>query len=268
MPDPSLSDLLSVATDAAYAAGRRTLAYFNTRVAVEIKPDDTPVTCADREAEQLIREMILRRFPNHSILGEEGGIHDGADKAHRWIIDPIDGTKSFICGVPMYGVLIGVEVRGEPAVGVVYLPATDEMVAAATGLGCRWNGREARVSTVSKLSEAVVCCTSILSAVQRSDAFETLAGRAKVTRGWGDCYGHVLVATGRADVMHDPRMNPWDCAPLLSILREAGGHYSTWAGVPTIWGPDGAATNGALNAEVMQILKSETPKPGWSGKSI
>jgi fructose-1,6-bisphosphatase/inositol monophosphatase family enzyme len=121
---------------------------------------------------------------------------------------------------------------------------------------------------VAKLSGAVVCCTSILSAIERSDAFETIAARAKVTRGWGDCYGHVLVATGRADVMLDPRMNPWDCAPLLPILREAGGHYTTWGGEPTIWGPDGVGTNAGLHAEVMEILKGETLKPGWSGKSI
>src|SRR5688572_15063371 len=120
MPDPSLNDLLNIAVDAAYAAGKRTLAYFNTRVAVELKDDQTPVTCADREAEQLVRDVILRYFPTHSILGEEGGIHEG-DKNVRWIIDPIDGTKSFICGVPLYGVLIGVEVSGRPQVGVVYM---------------------------------------------------------------------------------------------------------------------------------------------------
>jgi histidinol phosphatase-like enzyme (inositol monophosphatase family) len=267
MPEPSLSDLLHVAIDAAYAAGRRTLAYFNTRVAIETKADNTPVTCADREAEQMIRESILRHFPSHCILGEEGGIHDGANKDYRWIIDPIDGTKSFVCGVPMYGVLIGVEVRGKPEVGVVYLPATDEMIAAATGLGCRWNGRDARVSRVDQLRDAVVCCTSIVTAMQRSDAFERICSRAKVTRGWGDCYGHVLVATGRADVMLDPRMNPWDCAPLLPIYREAGGHYTTWAGEPTIWGPDGVGTNAALHREVLDLLRAETVKPGWKMKA-
>ena len=266
--DIPLRDLLNVAVDAAYLAGRRTLAHFNAEVAVENKADSTPVTAADREAERVIRGRIGRHFPGHSILGEEQGVTAGSDADYRWYIDPIDGTKSFIHGVPMYGVMIGVEVRGQPRVGVVYLPATDEMIAAAEGAGCWWNGRRARVSSVSKLSDAVVCCTSILSAVQRSDAFENIAARAKVTRGWGDCYGHVLVATGRADVMLDPRMNPWDCAPLLPILREAGGHYSTWAGEPTIWGPDGVGTNAALHGEVMQILKGETLKAGWSGKSI
>lgn len=267
MSKPSLNDLLNVATDAAYAAGRRTLAYFNTGVAVETKADNTPVTQADREAEAMIRQIILNHYPTHSILGEEGGIHEG-DKEYRWIIDPIDGTKSFVCGTPLYGVLIGVEVGGKPQVGVIYLPVTDEMISAATGLGAKWNGRTARVSNVSKLSDAVVCCTSITSALERSDAFCAITSKAKVTRGWGDCYGHALVATGRADIMLDPRMNPWDCAPILPIMQEAGGHYVTWKGEPDIYGPDGVSTNGALHAEVMAILKSEKVSPTWSGKSI
>jgi histidinol phosphatase-like enzyme (inositol monophosphatase family) len=266
MPEPTLSDLLNVAVDAAYAAGRRTLAYFNTRVAVDLKSDNTPVTCADREAEEMIRATILKRFPSHSILGEEGGIHAGADKRYRWIIDPVDGTKSFICGVPLYGVLIGIEIDGKPQVGVCYLPALDEMVAAATGLGCTWNGRVARVSSTSRIEDAVVSSTSIVTAISRSDAFETIMSRAKVTRGWGDCYGHVLAATGRIDAMFDPRMNPWDAAPFAAIYAEAGGHYTTWRGEPTIWGSDGVGTNAALHREVIEILKGETPKPGWKAK--
>src|SRR5438270_728585 len=155
MPEPSLKDLLNVAIDAAYAAGRRTLAYFNTRLDVEIKHDQTPVTVADREAEQIIRQTITRHFPAHSILGEEHGLSEG-DPDYRWIIDPIDGTKSFVCGVPLYGVLIAVEVKHKVAVGVCYMPALEEMLAAANGLGCTWNGRLARVSQVDQLSDAVL----------------------------------------------------------------------------------------------------------------
>jgi histidinol-phosphatase len=268
MSEPSLNDLLNVAIDAAYDAGRRTLAYFNTRVAVETKADNTPVTRADREAEEMIRATILKRFPSHAILGEEGGIHEGSDKRYRWIIDPIDGTKSFICGVPLYGVLIGVEVDGRPQVGVCYLPALDEMVAAAKGLGCEWNGRVACVSATSLLEEAVVSSTSIATALSRSDAFEKIMSRAKVTRGWGDCYGHVLAATGRIDVMLDPRMNPWDAAPFLPIYAEAGGHYTSWQGEATIWGPDGVGTNAALHREVIEILRRETLRPEWKSKQI
>jgi histidinol phosphatase-like enzyme (inositol monophosphatase family) len=255
--DPSLRQLLDLAADAAYLAGRRTLAYFNAEVAVEHKHDDTPVTKADREAELVIRERIARFFPEHSIIGEEHGHAQGSNPDYRWIIDPIDGTKSFIHGVPLYGVLIGVEVKGRPSVGVIYLPASDEMIAAADGLGCTWNGRVARCSTISKLEEATVLAGSITRAIARSDAYERLASRARLNRGWGDCYGYCLVATGRAEVMLDPAINPWDCAPLPPILREAGGRFATWAGEETIWGPDGFACNNALYGEVAGVLRSE-----------
>jgi histidinol-phosphatase len=254
--EPSLKDLLSVATDAAYIAGRRTLAYFNAEVAVEEKSDETPVTRADREAELIIRERVSRYFPDHAILGEEHGETKG-NPDYRWLIDPIDGTKSFIHGVPLYGVLIGVEVRGRPSVGVIYAPGTDELVAAADGLGCTWNGRTARVSTTSRIEDATVLSSSIHRAMQRSDAYPKIAKRAKLNRGWGDAYGYMLVATGRADIMLDPILNPWDCAPFPPIFREAGGRFTTWAGEETIWAPDGCATNGALNAEVLSILRAE-----------
>ena len=141
--------------------------------------------------------------------------------------------------------------------GVVYLPALDELVTAATGLGCFWNGRPAHVSSVSKLSDATLLTTCAFSAQKRSDAFGRLVAQTKLQRTWGDCYGYMLVATGRAEIMLDPDMKPWDNGPLLPILEEAGGHFTTWDGRPTIWGPDGVGTNAALHAEVLAILKSE-----------
>ncbi|HEX8912684.1 MAG TPA: inositol monophosphatase family protein [Humisphaera sp.] len=258
---PTLRELLAVAADAAYLAGRRTLAYFNCGVEVETKADDTPVTRADREAEQLIRDIVGKRYPAHAIVGEEGGETAG-DPDHKWVIDPIDGTKSFIHGVPMYGVMVGVEVRGEPAVGAVYLPGTDELVLAATGLGCTHNGRAARVSGVSQLSQACLLTSSFQGSLERSDAFETLMARTRITRGWGDVYGYILVATGRAEIMMDPKMNPWDCAAVAPIVREAGGHFATWAGEQTIWGPDAFACNAALFPEVQAVLKNERRKAG------
>jgi histidinol-phosphatase len=256
MSEPTLQDLLSVATEAAYLGGRRTLAYFNTGVAVELKGDNTPVTRADRESEDLIRQHIARYFPDHTVLGEEGGTQQGRPD-YRWIIDPLDGTKTFVQGVPLYGTLIGVEVRGQPVVGAVYLPALDEMVTAAKGMGCRWNGRPARVSNVSRLADAALTVTSAASAIKRSDAYERLVGLTRLQRGWGDCYGYVLVATGRAEVMLDAAIKPWDCGPLLTILTEAGGHFTTWAGEATIWGPDAVGTNAALHEPVLAILKAE-----------
>lgn len=248
--------MLEVAVEAAYLGGRRTLAYFNSNVDVEIKADLTPVTRADKEAEEVIRSHIARHFPDHEIIGEEGGIKKG-DPSHRWIVDPIDGTKTFICGVPFYGVLIGVEVEGQASVGAIYMPAFDEMISAATGLGCEWNGRKAAVSKTAKLSDAVLLTTNTTACQTRSDVYDRLARATKLQRTWGDCYGYALVATGRADIMLDAAMNPWDCAPILPILREAGGHFTTWGGEPTIWGKDGCATNGALNREVLDVLKSE-----------
>jgi len=253
---PSLKDLLDVAVEAAYLGGRRTLAYFNSGVAVEIKADQTPVTRADKEAEEVIRAQIGRYFPDHEVIGEEGGTKAG-DNRYRWIVDPIDGTKTFICGVPFYGVLIGVEVDGKPAVGAIYMPAFDEMICAATGLGCLWNGRKAAVSKTAKLSDAVLLTTNITACQTRSDAYDRLAKTTKLQRTWGDCYGYALVATGRADIMLDAAMNPWDCAPMLPIMTEAGGHFATWAGEPTIWGKDAFATNAALHSDVLSILKSE-----------
>ena len=257
MPEPSLKELLNVAADAAYTAGRRTLAWYNAGVAIDTKHDNTPVTCADRDGEQMIRQIIGKYFPSHSILGEEHGSVTG-DPNYKWIIDPIDGTKSFIHGVPLYGVLIGVEVRSRPCVGAVYLPATDELVLAADGLGCTYNGRAARCSATSDLKDATLLFTSATSLISRSDAFETLASKTKLNRGWGDCYGYVMVATGRADIMLDYAINPWDCAPLVPILREAGGRFSTWSGDETIYGKDAFATNAALYEHVLSILRSET----------
>lgn len=255
----SNSTFLQLATEAAYLAGRRTLAYFNTGVAVELKADETPVTRADREAEELIRAHISRYFPTHEIVGEEGGTTRG-DPRYRWIIDPIDGTKTFIHGVPFFGVMVGLEIDGVPSVGAVYLPALDEMLCAATGMGCTWNGRKATVSSVAKLSDAVLLTTNVTTCMARSDAFEKLAAATKFNRTWGDCYGYALVATGRAEIMLDPAMNPWDCAAILPIVREAGGHFATWQGEATIYGKDAYACNAALNEQVQAILKNEVRK--------
>lgn len=254
--EPTLRELLDVAMDAAYLAGKRTLAYFNTGVRPDIKADNTPVTIADREAEQIIRERIHRSFPEHAVLGEEGGETAGS-APYRWIVDPIDGTKAFVAGVPLYGTLIGVEVEGQANVGVVYLPPLGDMIAAADGLGCAWNGRPCRVSDVDRLEDALLVSSSITAAQARSDAFDRLTKKTRLQRTWGDCFGYALVATGRAEIMLDPAMNPWDCAPLLPILREAGGHFADWTGSATIHGGDAFATNAALYEQVLEILRTE-----------
>jgi histidinol phosphatase-like enzyme (inositol monophosphatase family) len=257
MAAPTLRDILDVAIDAAFVAGKRTLAYFNTGVVADRKSDSTPVTIADREAERIIRERIGKYFPTHAVVGEEEGETAG-DADYRWIVDPIDGTKAFVAGVPLYGVLLGCEVKGEPAVGVIYLPALDDMIAGANGLGCAWNGRPCHTSKVDKLENALVVTSSIIRCQERSDGFAKLTAVTRQQRTWGDAFGYAMVATGRAEIMLDPALSAWDVGPMIPILREAGGQFTDWQGVPTIWSKDGIGTNGVLHDQVLAILQSET----------
>jgi len=249
---PNLSELLEVATEAAWAAGRHTLAYFNTTVAIEIKPDKSPVTQADKEAEQICRTIIAKHFPDHGILGEEGGESKGTVPI-RWIVDPIDGTISFVRGVPLYGTLVAVEVEGEPKVGVIYLPALDEMVTGAAGMQALWNGRPCHVSAKTQMSEAMVC-TYDQQAWKNQPGFERLTASAKLTRTWADCYGYVLVATGRAEVCLDPIMAIWDNAALLPVIESAGGRFTDLQGTRTIRSRTALATNGTLHEEALSFF--------------
>jgi len=251
--EPSVRDLLAVAIEAAWHGGRRTLAYFNTGTPTETKADRTPVTAADREAEAIMRRTIAAAFPSHAILGEEEGETPGTAPV-RWIIDPLDGTRTFVRGVPLYGTLVGVEVHDEPVVGVIYMPALDEMVAAARGEGCTWNGRPCRVSAEACLDQALLVVTDECTARARSAAYDRLAGRTAMQRTWADCYGYVLVATGRAEIALDPVMNVWDCAALLPVVEEAGGRFTDWRGRRTIRGGEAVATNGALHDDVLLLL--------------
>ena len=250
----NLRPYLDFATQSAYEAGRLTLGYFGTGTArPELKADDTPVTVADREAEKLIRGRIEARYPKHAILGEEYGETTGSE--HRWILDPIDGTKSFVRGVPLYGVLIGLEIDGVCKVGAAYFPAIDEMVCAATGEGCYLNGRRTNVSTRS-LAQGIASFTDAASFGEhgRGAAWERVLSTAGSTRGWSDAYGHALVATGRAELMLDPIMNPWDCGPFPPILREAGGFFGDWSGNETIYANEAMSTTSTLLPEVMRLV--------------
>lgn len=252
-----LRELMDFAAAIAREAGEITLRYFRRALTPERKADGSFVTAADREAERFLRSEIERRYPADSIVGEEEADRAGAS-TRRWIIDPIDGTFAFVHGVPFYGVLVGVEVGDEPAVGVVNMPALGELVAAARGEGCHWNGARARVSQVAALADAMLLSTDFRACDRYGfgGAAEELQRRAHTSRTWGDCYGHLLVATGRAECMLDPVMNVWDCAPLLPILEEAGGTFTDWQGRPTIRGGNAVSTNGALFAEVMSTIRA------------
>ncbi|MFN4241619.1 MAG: inositol monophosphatase family protein [Tepidisphaerales bacterium] len=256
MSAPSLRELRDVAAEAAYQAGRRTLAYFNVSLDVEHKADATPVTVADREAETVIRQLLQRYFPTHTLLGEEHGRTEG-DPDYVWVVDPIDGTKSFIHGVPLYGTVVGCLVKGEPQVGAVYLPPLGDLFVAAEGLGATWNGRPCRVSDVSRLDDATLLASSITRALARSDAYATLEKQVKLNRGWGDAFGYMLVASGRAEIMLDPTISLWDIAGVAPIVREAGGFLGNWKGEATVHGPDSVATNAWLRETVLHVLRNE-----------
>jgi histidinol phosphatase-like enzyme (inositol monophosphatase family) len=256
-----LRERLEVAVEAAEGAGRITLSHFQKELRVERKADLSPVTIADREAEEHIFDVLRKRYPGDGFLGEERGEVRGSS-GWRWIVDPIDGTKSFIQGVPLYGVLVALEDGDrEPVVGVICLPALAETVAAARGEGCLWNGRRARVSAVERIEDACLAFTALdgFEAPGRRAAFERLERRVRVARGWGDCYGHALVATGRADVMVDPVLSDWDCAALLPIVEEAGGAFFDWSGARTYRGRSGISTNARLAAAVKDALGASRP---------
>lgn len=259
LPEQKLREYLHVAMEAAYAGGSRTLAYFNAGLAsaqIEEKSDETPVTRADKEAELVIREVIAKFCPGHSVLGEEHGRTQG-DPDYTWVIDPIDGTKSFIHGVPFYGAVVGLIVKGTPVVGSVYLPALGDMYGAAHGLGATWNGRVCKVSTVSQLKDATLLAGSITRCIDRSDAYMTLARQVKLNRGWGDVFGYMMIASGRAEMMLDPRITVWDIAGVAPIVREAGGWLGDWSGIPTVEGKDCVAVNMAMKETVLGVLKNE-----------
>ncbi len=256
MAHPALRHYMDFAAETVYLAGRMTLGYFNAGVRPDFKADDTPVTVADRLAEQLIRGRIEQTYPGHAIVGEELGADACVGATHRWFVDPIDGTKSFVRGVPLYGVLLGLEIEGRVEVGAACFPATDELICAATGEGCWWNGRRAHVAETADLSRAYFSTTDLggMIALGRAAAWERLARRVYYRVGWGDAYGYLLVATGRIEIMLDPAMHPWDAGPFPAILREAGGYFGDWRGNETIYGNEGLATTRKLLPEVLALL--------------
>jgi histidinol phosphatase-like enzyme (inositol monophosphatase family) len=238
---PALEESLSMRLAAAVAmtseAGDLTLEHFRRRgLAVETKRDGTPVTVADRAAEQLLRRRVDERFPDDAILGEEFGERPGSS-GFSWIFDPIDGTKSFVSGVPLYGTMVAVLHQNQPVVGVINMPALGEMVFAARGMGCtlRRSGHTdtpARCSSIKDLSEATLVYTGIetFESVGRRAVLDRLVAACRLSRGWSDCYGCVLVATGRADVWIEPVVAVWDVAAAVPIIEEAGGVYTDLQG--------------------------------------
>ena len=254
--DAELEELTGIARRAATIAGEIVMPLYDEGVTVELKADGTPVTEADRRAEEAMRELFARETPAFGVLGEEMGESPG-DGRHRWVIDPIDGTKSFIHHVPLFGTLVALERAGEPVVGVVACHAVGETAWASRGAGAFLNGEPTHVSGTPSLGEATVLTTSAASVQRRSPAaLARLVREAGLLRSWGDCYGYLAVVAGRADAMIDPVLNPWDIAPFAVMLEEAGGRLTTWAGVDGA-GEDAVATNGHIHEALLQVLTGE-----------
>lgn len=251
-PPPADQALLDLALDLARRGGDLTLRWFRTAdLAVARKSDGTPVTEADRSAERLIRGELERLRPDDAILGEEEAERAGTSGV-RWFVDPLDGTKAFTRGVPLYATLIAASDPHGPAVGVIHLPALGETIYAGRGLGCFLNARPARVSETTELRGA--CLTSSGFEHWPDAALAAVRSAGLALRTWGDAYGYALVATGRADVMVDPVVAVWDVAPMPVILAEAGGRFTDYTGQERADGGNGIATNGRLHEAVRALL--------------
>jgi histidinol phosphatase-like enzyme (inositol monophosphatase family) len=264
--EPAVADRLEAALIATRLATADTLRWFcNPALEVEQKADLSPVTLADRAAEAILRTSLLNAFPEDAFLGEESGVTSGTS-GYEWVVDPIDGTKSFIRGVPLYATLVGCRRGGVGVLGVIAIPALDEWAYAAVGGGA-WHVRgsqppvRAAVSCRPRLAESLVCSSDFVDFgrwpeghAQGAAARRRLESSGCLTRTWGDGYGYLLVATGRAEAMIDPRLNAWDAAAVDVVVREAGGRFSDWYGTGSIDSGHGVATNGVIHDEVIRTL--------------
>jgi histidinol-phosphatase len=255
--NPDWRTRYETAMDVARQAGRLALRYFDNRVPVEWKQDQSPVTVADREAEGLLRTRLLGAFPADGFLGEESGDVAGSS-GFRWIIDPIDGTRNFFRGIPIWGTLVGLEYKGEPIAGVVEVPALGQTYRALRGDGAYRGERRLRVSDVDRLADATIFYTS-LTLFQKAgcaEKFFELSARTQMQRGFGDFWGHLLVAEGCGELMVEHGVHAWDMAALQPIIEEAGGRFTDWDGTPTIHRPDVLTSNGKVHAEVLGLLRT------------
>lgn len=251
-------DVLSAVSDVARIAGNVAMAHFRTTLAIESKGDGSPVTIADRNAELAARSWITEQFPLDGVVGEEFG-EQNTTRARRWLIDPIDGTKSFVRGVPLWATLVALCEGTSVIAGAAYFPAVGELIAAAPGQGCWCNGARVAVSKIDSLGGSTVLTTDPRFPGQESrrERWEAISAGSMISRTWGDAYGYLMVATGRAEVMIDPVMNPWDAAPFLPIIEEAGGVFTDWSGARTVFGGSAIATNRAVSDAVRQILRGD-----------
>lgn len=231
--------------------------YFQSEYTVERKEDDSPVTIADRKAEEVMRTLIEQEFPDHGILGEEFG-HDKPDGEYQWVLDPIDGTKSFVSHSYLFGTLIALTHHDRPILGVINHPIMDDFLV-GTGDQTWLNDRPVQVHNCSSVEEAHLVSTyhTDVGLYRDSTAYERLTRRVARYRTWGDCHGYYLIAVGGADIMTDPIMNKWDIMALVPIIQGAGGTITDWYGNDLLLsqGAQGTvATGGSIHQEVIKIL--------------
>jgi histidinol phosphatase-like enzyme (inositol monophosphatase family) len=237
-----------------FESGQIIRSYFRTKLQVELKTDLSPVTLADKKSEEAMRELIMKEFPDHGILGEEFGIYN-PDAEYKWILDPIDGTKSFISGTPLFGTLIALLKNGEPIIGAINLPMLNEFLIGDNSTA-ELNDKKVSVRSCSSISSALLLTTDILDIEKYQDInkFNTLVKKVKLFRIWGDCYGYYLVATGFADVMIDPVVSPWDSMALIPVIRGAGGNITDYQGNDPVKGKSIIASSPAIHKEILKIL--------------
>ena len=264
---PENLELLKIALKTAELAEENILKFYQNDVGVEWKADKTPVTIADKGTEEIARKFWAKETPGFGVIGEEFGI-ESPDAEFQWVIDPIDGTKSFIHGVPLFGTLIGLWHKNVPIASVIRLPAMKSAVWAVNGGGAFLDGREVRASKVSQLSDALVLSGTVNTMEDKGfgEGFTKLRRSARLHRGWGDCYGYYLVAAGRAEIMVDPVVSMWDIAPFPLLMKEAGGKFSTIDGKTELFDANGKptapiyegftsiATNGLLHDVALETL--------------
>ena len=249
-----MREFVDFSKELARASGEVIMRYFRSGVAVETKVDESPVTIADQQAEEIMREMIMKEFPGHGIIGEEFGVHnDGAE--YQWVLDPIDGTKSFVSGTFLFGTLIGLMKDSQPIVGAIHHPVTSHLLI-GNGAEARLNGEPVRVRPTRNLRDAVLCCTDFIDVGKHQNgiAFQQLMGKTNYNRTWGDCHGYFLLATGSVDIMLDPIMHLWDIVALIPVIEGAGGKITSWNGGPPLGGNGIIASNGPLHSQVLRVL--------------
>jgi histidinol-phosphatase len=253
-----MNERLTFALSATYEAGQSTLGLFNRAIKPDLKEDQTPVTEADRGAEEIIRHLIEKQYPGETVFGEEQGLTGHSDQ--RWVIDPIDGTKSFVAGVPLYATLLSYEEAGEVQVACCFIPTLGEMYYASKGGGAFLNGRAIRARQNADLTDALLLNGSFksLEKYSRLGGWMKLASQARMTRGWSDAYGHMLVARGTADIMIDPVVSHWDVSAPSLIVREAGASFSDFAGGLALTS-EAISTTIELRDEVLAAFATEKP---------